>query len=92
MQRPLIMFKVLFDDNNNKQEIYIYGDKSLLTELEQENIIISHNCRQGHCGSCVLQLLKGNVIHNKSLVPLSQDEILACQCKPISDLSISTRT
>ncbi len=85
------MFTITFEDSNNKQDIYIYGEKSLLTELEQENIFISHNCRQGHCGSCILQLLQGNVIHNESLVPLSQGEILACQSKPVSDLYIRIR-
>lgn len=83
------MFTIRVKSKNNiEQEVYIYGEQPLLSELEAENIIISHNCRQGHCGCCVLQLLQGDVIHNESLVPLSDDEILACQCKPATDITI----
>ena len=86
------MHKVtLLQKNKKTKELYIYGDKSLLSELEDENIIITHNCRQGHCGCCILRLIKGDVMHNTSLVPLSDDEILACQCKTVSDICIAFR-
>ncbi len=86
------MFRIEIDNINGKTEsLYIYGDRSILAELEQYNILINHSCRQGHCGSCILQLLSGDVIHQDSLVPLSQGEILACRATPITDIKISSR-
>lgn len=88
------MFKIDIDSINGKSEsLYVYGEQSILTELEDHNILINHSCRQGHCGSCILQLLKGDVTFSSkdSLVPLSQDEILACQAKPITDIKIGVR-
>ncbi len=86
------MFKIDIDSINGKSEsLYVYGEQSILTELEDHNILINHSCRQGHCGSCILQLLKGDVTHQDCLVPLSQGEILACQAKPITDIKIKSR-
>ena len=89
------MFKILIDEPNNEQKkqhtVYIYGDRSLLSELEDEHIMLNHNCRQGHCGRCILNLVHGEVRHQESLVPLAQGEILACQCMPTSDLHVAMR-
>lgn len=86
------MFKIDVDNINSQTEsLYVFGEHSILTELEDHNIILDHSCRQGHCGSCILQLLSGDVIHQDCLVPLSQGEILACRAKPLSDIKISVR-
>jgi ferredoxin/3-ketosteroid 9alpha-monooxygenase subunit B len=86
------MFKIDVDNINGKSEsLYVFGEQSILTELEDNNIILNHSCRQGHCGSCVLQLLSGDVVHQNCLVPLSQGEILACQAKPVNDIKIGRR-
>lgn len=86
------MFKIDVDNINSQTEsLYVFGEHSILTELEDHNIILNHSCRQGHCGSCILQLLSGDVIHQDCLVPLSQGEILACRAKPLSDIKISVR-
>ncbi|CAC9544200.1 Flavodoxin reductases (ferredoxin-NADPH reductases) family 1 [uncultured Candidatus Thioglobus sp.] len=86
------MFKIDVNNVNGKTEsLYVYGEQSILTELEEHSILISHSCRQGHCGSCILQLLKGDVLHQDCLVPLSHGEILACQAKPITDIEIGSR-
>ena len=71
------MFRIDVENINGKTEsLYVYGEHSILTELEEHNVVINHSCRQGHCGSCVLLLLKGDVRHQDCLVPLSQsDEI-----------------
>ncbi|MBT6327079.1 MAG: 2Fe-2S iron-sulfur cluster binding domain-containing protein, partial [Candidatus Thioglobus sp.] len=56
------MFKIDVDNINGKTEsLYVYGEHSILTELEEHNVVINYSCRQGHCGSCVLQLLSGDV-------------------------------
>lgn len=86
------MFKIDVNNINGKTEsLYVFGERSILSELEHNNIILNHSCRQGHCGSCILQLLSGDVIHQDCLVPLSQEEILACCAKPVSDIKISVR-
>ena len=83
------MFKIDVDNINGKSEsLYVYGEQSILTELEEHHILLNYACRQGHCGSCVLRLLSGQVRHQTCLVPLAQGEILACCAKPISDIAI----
>lgn len=85
------MFTVKLDKNGQQQTVYIHGERSLLSELEDEMIEVDHSCRQGHCGCCILNLIQGEVNHQASLVPLSQGEILACQATPISDLHLKFR-
>lgn len=80
------MKTIIIDTADGQKTAYIYGDRSLLSELEDENINIDHSCRQGHCGCCIVNLIAGKVRHQPSLVPLSQGEILACQCTPESEI------
>jgi ferredoxin len=81
----------LFENVDNKSEsLYVFGDKSILTELEQHNIQLNHSCRQGHCGSCNLRLITGEVKHKGHLLSLSPGEILACLATPVSDIKITT--
>jgi len=86
------MFRIDVDNINGKTEsLYVFGDESILTELESHNVLINYSCRQGHCGSCILKLLEGDVLHQECLVPLSEGEILACQSKPTTDIKITIK-
>ena len=86
------MFRIDVDNINGKTEsLYVFGDESILTELEAHNVLINYSCRQGHCGSCILKLVDGEVLHQECLVPLSEGEILACQSKPTTDIKISPK-
>ena len=86
------MFRIDVDNINGKTEsLYVFGDESILTELEAHNVLINYSCRQGHCGSCILKLVDGEVLHQECLVPLSEGEILACQAKPTTDIKITTK-
>ena len=86
------MFRIDVDNINGKTEsLYVFGDESILTELEAHNVLINYSCRQGHCGSCILKLVEGDVLHQECLVPLSEGEILACQSKPTTDIKITTK-
>jgi len=86
------MFRIDVDNINGKTEsLYVFGDESILTELEAHNVLINYSCRQGHCGSCILKLVEGDVLHQECLVPLSEGEILACQSKPTTDIKISIK-
>ena len=84
------MFRIDVDNINGKTEsLYVFGDESILTELEAHNVLINYSCRQGHCGSCILKLVDGEVVHQECLVPLSEGEILACQSNPTTDIKIT---
>ena len=86
------MFRIDVDNINGKTEsLYVFGDESILTELEEHNVLINYSCRQGHCGSCILKLVDGEVLHQECLVPLSEGEILACQSKPTTDIKITIK-
>jgi len=86
------MFRIDIDNIDGKTEsLFVYGENSILAELEEHNVLINYSCRQGHCGSCILKLVKGDVLHQDCLVQLSSGEILACRAKPISDIKISLR-
>ena len=86
------MFRIDVDNINGKTEsLYVFGDESILTELEAHNVLINYSCRQGHCGSCILKLVDGEVLHQECLVPLSEGEILACQSKPSTDIKITIK-
>ena len=86
------MFRIDVDNINGKTEsLYVFGDESILTELEAHNVLINYSCRQGHCGSCILKLVDGEVLHQECLVPLAKGEILACQSKPTTDIKIATK-
>jgi len=86
------MLRIDVDNINGKTEsLYVFGDESILTELEAHNVLINYSCRQGHCGSCILKLVDGEVLHQECLVPLSEGEILACQSKPTTDIKITIK-
>ncbi len=86
------MFRIDVDNINGKTEsLYVFGEESILTELEAHNVLVNYSCRQGHCGSCILKLVDGEVLHQECLVPLSEGEILACQSKPTTDIKIATK-
>ena len=86
------MFRIDVDNINGKTEsLYVFGDESILTELEAHNVLINYSCRQGHCGSCILKLVEGDVLHQECLVPRSEGEILACQSKPTTDIKITIK-
>ena len=86
------MFRIDVDNINGKTEsLYVFGEESILTELEAHNVLVNYSCRQGHCGSCILKLVDGEVLHQECLVPLSKGEILACQSKPTTDIKIATK-
>ena len=86
------MFRIDVDNINGKTEsLYVFGEESILTELEAHNVLVNYSCRQGHCGSCILKLVDGEVLHQECLVPLSEGEILACQSKPTTDIKITIK-
>lgn len=69
-----------------------YGmEFSLLDSIEAQGYNIDYNCRAGFCCSCKVKLLQGRVDYIQSpspVVPLKDNEILACCCRPASDVEL----
>lgn len=82
------MFKIEVIQNNIPEIVFVYGKKSILRELEEQNIFSNYNCRQGHCGVCMTKLISGEVDDCNSIYPTNDGEVLICQAKPITDICI----
>ena len=69
---------------------YIIEDNtSLLVHLEKQKVEVHYHCREGYCGACRTKLISGNVEYQTDpLAFIDDDEILACCCKPTSDIEI----
>jgi 3-ketosteroid 9alpha-monooxygenase subunit B len=64
-------------------------DKTLVDVLLDAGIDAPHSCREGHCGSCVATVVRGEVDMDACdiLEPadLADGLILGCQARPVSD-------
>jgi len=67
-----------------------YGERTILSELENNKIYPIYNCRNGHCGLCVANLVAGTIKHNITSFSLKNKEILPCSCFATSDVIIKT--
>ncbi|TCP22667.1 ferredoxin [Scopulibacillus darangshiensis] len=66
----------------------VSGEKMLLHSLLENGIEPEFDCQFGHCGSCMVRLVEGEVSHN-TVPGISQGEldsglILLCSCCPVS--------
>jgi len=66
------------------------GERTILSELENNKIYPIYNCRNGHCGLCIATLVNGTVHHTKTSFSLKNKEILPCSCSATSDVIIKT--
>ncbi len=83
------MYRIKID---NKIEFKYGMEFSLLDSIENQTLNIDYNCRAGFCGSCKCTLLSGevNFIQPQTpLIPIKEDEILTCCCRPKTDLEIA---
>ena len=58
----------------------------LLDAALMNGVDIPHDCRSGHCGTCLVRLMKGRVFGGQTVDPKT---VHACQCRVISDLVIA---
>lgn len=62
---------------------------SLLMALEQKQIKVFSECRNGYCGACKTMIKSGSVTyHTEPLVSLGSDECLPCCCMPDGDIDL----
>lgn len=72
--------KISFDPN----------DKTLLNNLEKNDVEVHYHCRDGFCGACRVTLAKGKIYYpnGEPLAFVGENEILPCCCIPASDISL----
>uniref|UniRef100_A0AAU8L0N6 Ferredoxin n=1 Tax=Pantoea phage Survivor TaxID=3232176 RepID=A0AAU8L0N6_9CAUD len=62
---------------------------SLLDVLEENNIQVEYQCREGYCGSCRCKLISGEVEWVKDpLAFMGKGEILPCCVKAKGDIEV----
>jgi ferredoxin len=66
---------------------------SLLDMLEKANVPVVAQCRRGFCGACRTRVTKGEVEYSTDPLGFTRKgEVLACICRPKSNLEIDVRT
>ncbi|MEO8017763.1 MAG: 2Fe-2S iron-sulfur cluster-binding protein [Pseudomonadota bacterium] len=71
--------------------------ENVLTAALAAGIPLSYSCRAGRCGSCKAKLLAGRIEYPSGSPPgitaleISNGEVLLCQARPRSDLTIEAR-
>lgn len=64
-------------------------DISLLNTLEDNNVQVEYQCREGYCGSCRCKLVSGEVDWvREPLAFMNKSEILPCCVKPKGDIEV----
>jgi CDP-4-dehydro-6-deoxyglucose reductase len=71
--------------------------KTILEAALMANILISHGCRNGQCGSCRGQVIEGEIEYPNgfpdaiSEAEAAQGDVLLCSAHPLSDVTIELR-
>ena len=71
--------------------------ENVLTAALAAGIPLPYSCRAGRCASCKAKLLSGTIEYPAGLPPgitkveAERGEVLLCQARPLSDLSIESR-
>ena len=62
---------------------------TLLEALEQQDVVVEYQCREGFCGSCQVNLIDGEVVYaTEPIAFVPEGKVLTCCCQPDSDLTI----
>lgn len=86
VEKPIYLIQV---NNIEKPLKYVASSCSILETLENANIQVSYQCREGFCGACRAKLLNGSTQYsNEPLAFVREGEILLCCSKPLSDIKI----
>ncbi len=81
---------VHYPNDEEIKEVNLTDDQFILPQLENLNIPIGSDCREGVCACCQVKLIKGNVMdHNGEMIDSKKQEMIkACIVYPKSDLEI----
>jgi uncharacterized protein len=76
-------------ETTGKNASYRSTKSNLLAHAKASGIHLPASCRSGHCGTCAVKLLRGQVQYlREPQAEIATDEILPCICAPTSDLTI----
>ncbi len=65
------------------------AELTVLEALEQQNVVMEYQCREGFCSSCQVNLVDGEVTYTTEPIAfIPEGKILTCCCQPDSDLII----
>lgn len=65
---------------------------TLLEMLEKAGLSVESQCRKGFCGACRTKVTKGEVEYSSEPLGFTRKgEVLACICRPKSNLEIDVR-
>ena len=72
----------------------VQAGESVLDAALRQQVALPHECGFGGCGSCRVRLVAGRVDYDEMPLALTPEEVeqgyaLACQARPLSDLTIS---
>jgi CDP-4-dehydro-6-deoxyglucose reductase len=71
--------------------------KTILDAALMANILISHGCRNGQCGSCLGRVIEGKIEYSGgfpdaiSESEAARGDVLLCSAHPLSDVTIELR-
>ncbi len=81
-------FNVTYE-SSGKCTTYQSANSNLLVHAKNAGILLPASCRAGHCGTCAVKLLRGQVQYvRQPEAEIADDEILPCICMPASDLTL----
>ncbi|QHJ10610.1 putative protein YcbX [Paraglaciecola mesophila] len=77
------------DPDAPSEQTISFAHNNLLDCLLNNNIAKEYHCKEGFCGACRTQLVEGEVEYLLDPLAFIDDgEILACCCKPLSNIKI----
>lgn len=91
------VYQVEVVSNGSRHVMAVAENQTLLEVALQKNIYIPNACGEGMCGSCKITVSQGQVSNIANYCPglMPEEQAagvnLACQCRPKSNLCISTR-
>ncbi|MCG8671716.1 MAG: fatty acid desaturase [Pseudomonadales bacterium] len=88
----------IYTANGHLHQLQVASNQTVLEVAKQQGVNIPHACGNGTCGSCKLKVEAGASNEIPDSIPGILEEekqagfTLACQCKPLSDLTLTERT
>lgn len=76
-------------ESAEQHQLHFRNARNLLEYLEEKEIQVPYQCRDGYCGACRCKKISGEVLYLKEpMAWINDDEILPCVSIPSSDLTL----
>ncbi|XKE43665.1 oxidoreductase [Cobetia sp. UIB-001] len=79
---PNSSFEVVI--NSSKESIPVMEDQSILSALRDRGYTVDFSCSNGLCGSCITDVLEGEIDHRDSILDDEERECGDCMCICVS--------